>query len=213
IRPGVAQSGMMQEIIARHRDPARRKNADPILAKLMPETYGVMVYQEDVLTVAHEVAGLSYGEADLMRRAMSGKTRSHERMSDLEGRFFQGCKSKGVADQVAQEIWRQIVSFSGYSFCKAHSASYAMLSLQEAWLKVHHPAEFICSVLNNQGGFYRHQEYLNEARLLGLTVKLPDVNLSGYEHTVEDEKSIRLGFLSFQALSSASLKRLLTSRT
>ncbi len=212
IRPGVAQSGMMQEFIARHRDPARRKNADPLLAKLMPETYGVMVYQEDVLTVAHEVAGLTYGEADLMRRAMSGKTRSHERMTDLEGRFFQGCKSRGVSDKVAGEIWRQIVSFSGYSFCKAHSASYAVLSFQEAWLKVYYPAEFLCSVLNNQGGFYRHQEYLNEARLLGITVKLPDVNLSSFEHTVDDEQAIRLGFLSFKDLSHASVERLLSSR-
>ncbi len=213
IRPGVAQSGMMQEFIARHRDPERRKKADPLLAKLMPETYGVMVYQEDVLTVAHEVAGLTYGEADLMRRAMSGKTRSHERMTDLEGKFFQGCKRKGVPDNVASEIWRQIVSFSGYSFCKAHSASYAVLSFQEAWLKVYYPAEFLCSVLNNQGGFYRHQEYLNEARLLGVTVKLPDVNLSGFEHTVDEEGAIRLGFLSFKSLSSNSVERLLSSRT
>ncbi len=212
IRPGVAQSGMMQEFIARHRNPARRKNADPLLAKLMPETYGVMVYQEDVLTVAHEVAGLTYGEADLMRRAMSGKTRSHERMTDLEGRFFQGCKSKGVSDKVAGEIWRQIVSFSGYSFCKAHSASYAVLSFQEAWLKVYYPAEFLCSVLNNQGGFYRHQEYLNEARLLGITAKLPDVNLSSFEHTVDDDNAIQLGFLSFKSLSSNSVERLLSSR-
>ncbi|MDP4199271.1 MAG: DNA polymerase III subunit alpha [Bacteroidota bacterium] len=212
IRPGVAQSGMMQEFIARHRDPARRNRADPILARLMPETYGVMVYQEDVLTVAHDVAGLSYGEADLMRRAMSGKTRSHERMTDLKDRFLDGCKSKGVHDAIAQEIWRQIISFSGYSFCKAHSASYAVLSFQEAWLKVYHPAEFLCSVLNNQGGFYRHQEYLNEARLLGITVKLPDVNLSHYEHTVDDERSIRLGFVAFSDLSSASRERLLAAR-
>jgi len=213
IRPGVAQSGMMQEFIARHRDPARRKNADPLLAKLMPDTYGIMIYQEDVLTVAHEVAGLTYGEADLMRRAMSGKTRSNERMSDLKDRFLSGCESKGVRNDVAQEIWRQIVSFSGYSFCKAHSASYAVLSFQEAWLKVYHPAEFICSVLNNQGGFYRHQEYLNEARLLGLTVRLPDINLSKYEHTVQEDRTIRLGFLSFKSLSSASVERLLSSRT
>ena len=219
IRPGVAQSGMMQEFIARHRwmtdhphDPERRKNADPLLARLMPETYGVMVYQEDVLTVAHEVAGLTYGEADLMRRAMSGKTRSHERMTDLEGRFFQGCKSKEVPDDVAREIWRQIVSFSGYSFCKAHSASYAVLSFQEAWLKVYYSAEFLCSVLNNQGGFYRHQEYLNEARLLGITVQLPDVNRSNFEHSVEYDGTIRLGFLAFKALSGASVERLLSSR-
>ncbi len=211
IRPGVAQSGMMQEFIARHRDPERRKIAEPLLARYMPGTYGVMVYQEDVLTVAHEVAGLSYGEADLMRRAMSGKTRSFERMTDLKDRFIEGATSRGVEVPVAFEIWRQIESFGGYSFCKAHSASYAVLSFQKAWLKVHFPAEFMCSVLNNEGGFYRHQEYINEAKKLGVRVEVPDVNKSEFRHTV-DGNTIRLGFRCVRSLSQHSLEQLIANR-
>jgi DNA polymerase III alpha subunit len=182
------------------------------MGKLMPDTYGVMVYQEDVLTVAHELAGISYGKADIMRRAMSGKARDHERVSDLKLDFIRGCVQNNITESVALEIWRQIESFSGYSFCKAHSASYAVLSFQEAWLKVYHPAEFLCNVLNNQGGYYRHQDYINECRLLGVTVLLPDVNKSGYWHTVEADKTIRLGFVAFKDLSQNSMETMLKNR-
>lgn len=212
IRPGVAQSGMMQEFIMRHRDPTKRSHVHPIMGELMKSTYGVMVYQEDVLTVAHEVAGLSYGEADLMRRAMSGKTRSFERMSDLKQQFIEGAVARGLTHAVASEIWRQVESFGGYSFCKAHSASYAVLSFQKAWLKVYYPAEFMCSVLNNEGGFYRQQEYINEAKRLGVRVLLPDINLSGFRHSVEADKTIRLGFRCVRNLSQHSLDGLLTNR-
>lgn len=235
IRPGVAQSGMMDEFIHRRHlarnamahhlygrilgaPPAasgRRKAASkpiPQLLELLPETYGVMVYQEDVLTVVHEFAGLSYGEADLFRRSMSGKLRSHERMSEMKGRFVGGALERGHTLAAAEEVWRQVSSFAGYSFCKAHSASYAVLSFQEAWLKVHYPAEFLCSVLNNFGGYYHHQEYINEAKLLGITVLLPDVNDSEHRHIIEDERTIRLGFVAFRDVSQASLESLLEQR-
>lgn len=213
IRPGVAQSGMMQEFIRRHHDPSIRHHLHPKLGQLMEETYGIMIYQEDVLAVVHEFAGLSYGEADLFRRAMSGKLRSHERMSQMRERFLAGCVSKGIDIGIAGEVWRQISSFAGYSFCKAHSASYAVLSFQEAWLKVHYPAEFLCSVLNNQGGFYNHQEYINESKMLGLRVLLPDVNRSNYEYTVEDPNTIRVGLLAVKNLSQGSRESLIANRS
>jgi error-prone DNA polymerase len=212
IRPGVSQSGMMQEFIRRHRGMTPAYHIHPLLGELMKDTYGVMVYQEDVLIVAHELAGLSYGEADLFRRAMSGKLRSHERMHQMQGKFVGGCVSRGVEQSVAEEVWRQVSSFAGYSFCKAHSASYAVLSFQEAWLKVHYPAEFICSVLNNFGGFYNHQEYIEEAKKLGITVRLPDVNKSAQLHTVEDDGSIRLGMVAFRDVKNASIENLLSNR-
>src|SRR5205085_12290489 len=103
-----------------------------------------MVYQEDVLTVVHELAGLSRGRADILRRAMSGKGRSSDAIEKIRKDFIAGCWIKNqIPAAVAEEIWRQIASFSGYSFCKAHSASYAVLSFQEAWLKVHYPTEFL----------------------------------------------------------------------
>ncbi len=212
IRPGVSQSGMMQEFIRRHRGMAPAIHVHPLLGELMKDTYGVMVYQEDVLIVAHELAGLSYGQADVFRRSMSGKLRSYERMYQMQDTFVKGCMSRGVEKPVAEEVWRQVSSFAGYSFCKAHSASYAVLSFQEAWLKVHYPAEFLCNVLNNGGGFYNHQEYIEEAKRLGVTVKLPDINLSERLHTVEADKIIRLGFVAYRDITQASLENLLANR-
>ena len=210
IRPGVSR--MMDDYILRHRCPEKRKEAHPVLYEILEETYGLPMYQEHVLIMLNVLAGMSYGRADLMRRAMSGKTRSNEHVSDLENEFRFGCRANGYSEGDINLFWWLIESFSGFSFCKAHSASYAVLAFQQAWLKVYYPAEFMCSVLNNQGGFYRHQEYLNEARLLGIAVKLPDLNWSSFEHTVEDERTIRLGFLAFKNLSSASVEKLLTAR-
>jgi DNA-directed DNA polymerase III PolC len=212
IRPGVAQSGMMQEFIRRHRNPGSFDHIHPLLGELMKETYGVMVYQEDVLNVVHEFARLSYGQADLFRRSMSGKLRSHERMAQMQDTFIVGCVANGIASGVAEEVWRQVSSFGGYSFCKAHSASYATLSFKEAYLKVYYPAEFLCSVLNNFGGFYNHQEYVNEAKALGVTVKLPDVNKSQLRHTVEDERTIRIGLVAFKNVSKESKENVLLNR-
>ena len=189
IRPGVAESGMMQEFIARHRDPSRRTYLVPEMEKVLGDTYGVMIYQEDVIKVAHFVGGLSLEEGDLLRRAMSGKMRSHNAMKPLEEKFYDSCRSKKIKDHAAKEIWRQIESFAGYAFCKAHSASFALLSFQVAYLKAHHPAEFLASVLSNGGGFYSPAVYIWESKRLGLNVNLPSVNQSrfeylGYGHTI-----------------------------
>ena len=212
IRPGVASSGMMQEYIARHHDRKRISYAHPKMEELLSETYGIMIYQEDVLNVVHGIAGLSYGQADLFRRAMSGKLRSKESIEGHKRAFIDGCIKNGLAKELALELWRQISSFSGYSFCKAHSASYAVLSYQEAWLKVHYPTEFLCSVLNNYGGFYRHQEYINEAKALAIEVLLPDVNRSTPDHRVEQDHVIRLGLTGLKEVSDTSKQALLKNR-
>ena len=212
IRPGVASSGMMQEYIARHHDKKRISYAHPKMEELLSETYGIMIYQEDVLNVVHGIAGLSYGQADLFRRAMSGKLRSKESIEGHKRAFIDGCIKNGLKKDLALELWRQISSFSGYSFCKAHSASYAVLSFQEAWLKVHYPTEFLCSVLNNYGGFYRHQEYINEAKALAIEVLLPDVNRSTPDHRVEQDHVIRLGLTGLKEVSDTSKQALLRNR-
>ena len=118
IRPGVAESGMMQEFIARHKDPSKRKYLVPAMEDVLGETYGVMIYQEDVIKVAHHVAGLSLEEADLLRRAMSGKMRSHSAMQKIIEKYFSSCKDKGLTDKQAKELWRQIESFAGILFVK-----------------------------------------------------------------------------------------------
>ncbi|MCB2203827.1 DNA polymerase III subunit alpha [bacterium] len=212
IRPGVAQSGMMQAFIERFHDSSKINPPHPKMAELLRSTYGVMVYQEDVIKVAHFIGKLSLGEADLLRRAMSGKMRSHEAMRALKETFFRGCIREGIAEPIVQEIWRQMESFAGYSFCKAHSASYAVLSFQEAYLKAHYPALFLCSVLNNQGGYYRPEVYVQEARRLGLRVLLPDVNVSDELHYCPDDRSIQLGFLHIKGLSERSQLKILAER-
>ena len=211
IRPGVAESGMMQEFIARHKDPSRRKYLLPAMEEVLGETYGVMVYQEDVIKVAHHIAGLTLDEADVLRRAMSGKMRSHQAMQLIVNRFFESCDQKEISPDVAQELWRQIESFAGYSFCKAHSASFALLSFQVAYLKAHFPAEFMACVLNNRGGFYSSAVYIQEAKRLGIKILLPCLNESENEYRGKDKK-IRIGFMAIKNLSYTTIKLIIAQR-
>jgi len=211
IRPGVAESGMMQEYIARHKDPSRRKYLLPEMEEVLGETYGVMIYQEDVIKVAHHVAGLTLEEADVLRRAMSGKMRSHKAMQLITDRFFESCKTKGIPYEITKELWRQIESFAGYSFCKAHSASFALLSYQVAFLKAHFPAEFMACVLNNGGGFYASAVYIQEAKRFGIKILLPCINESEYEYKGRD-KEIRIGLMAIKHLSSSSIKTIIEQR-
>jgi DNA polymerase III alpha subunit len=211
IRPGVAESGMMQEFILRHHDPSKRKYLLPEMEEVLGETYGVMVYQEDVIRVVHFIVGISLEEADLLRRAMSGKMRSHSAMQAITEKFFDFCKRKNLPPQISQELWRQIESFAGYSFCKAHSASFALLSFQVAFLKVHYPAEFMASVLSNQGGFYSPAVYIQESKRLRLKVDLPCINKSEYEYTGK-EKSLQIGFMAIKHFSRASAESIVEER-
>lgn len=194
IRPGVAKSGMMNEYIKRFRHPERRKDAHPVLLGLMPETYGVMVYQEDVIKVAHHFAGLSLGEADKMRRGMSGKFRSREEFQAVKEKFFSNCiHVKGHPEELTREVWRQTESFAGYAFAKGHSASYAVESYQCLFLKAYFPLEFMVATINNYGGFYSTELYTHEARKFGGEMRLQCVN-SSYVDTRIYGTEIFLGF-------------------
>ena len=178
IRPGVAQSGMMNQYILRNRNPEKRKEAHPILLELMPETYGVMVYQEDVIKVAHHFAGLSPSEADILRRGMSGKFRNREEFNQVQVKFMENCQRLGRQESEARDVWRQMESFAGYAFAKGHSASYAVESYQCLFLKAYFPFEYMTATVNNGGGFYSRQIYLHEARKHGAQLELPCVNRS-----------------------------------
>lgn len=180
IRPGVARSGMMKEYIRRFHNPKDFSYIHPVMEEQLRETYGVMVYQEDVLKVCHHFAGLDLADADVLRRAMSGKYRSRVEFQKIVDKFFQNCRERGYPEEVTQEVWRQIESFAGYSFSKAHSASYAVESFQSLYLKAHYPLEFMVAVINNFGGFYPTWVYLNEARRCGAQVEPPSVNHSRF---------------------------------
>jgi error-prone DNA polymerase len=199
IRPGVARSGMMREYIYRFHNPDKFKYLHPVMKEQLEETFGVMVYQEDVLKVCHHFAGLDLSDADTLRRAMSGKHRSKEEMRRIVNRFFSNCREKGYSEEVTKEVWRQIESFAGYSFSKAHSASYAVESFQSLWLKAHYPLEFMVAVINNFGGFYRTWVYVHEAKRSGASIQLPCVNKSNYKTTIYDT-DIYLGFIHIMSL-------------
>ena len=204
IRPGVASSGMMKEYIERFhatRNGGTYESIHPIMDELMKETYGVMVYQEDVIRVAHYFAGLTLTEADVLRRGMSGKYRSREEFQRVKDRFFEGCRERGYDPKVSDRVWFEIESFAGYSFAKGHSASYAVESYQSLFLKAHYPLEFMVGVINNFGGFYRTEFYFHEARMNGATINAPCVNKSGHLTTIYNDQ-IYIGFIHLKSLET-----------
>ncbi len=211
IRPGVSNGGMKEEYIKRHRDPARRKQAHPVLAEILHDTYGVMVYQEDVLKVAHFFGGLSLEEADVLRRGMSGKRLADGDFERLEAKFRSNCREKGYSNTLVEEVWNQILSFAGYAFPKGHSASYAVESYQSLYLKYYFPLEFMVACLNNGGGFYDVETYIQEIRRCGGRVHAPCINKS--EHaTVIYGKDIYLGLGYIKELEIKVVQRILENR-
>jgi DNA polymerase-3 subunit alpha len=204
IRPGVASSGMMKAYIERFhivKNGGTYTSIHPKMDEIMRETYGVMVYQEDVIRVAHYFAGLSLTEADVLRRGMSGKYRSREEFQRVKDRFFEGCNERGYDPKVTDRVWFEIESFAGYSFAKGHSASYAVESYQSLFLKAHYPLEFMVGVINNFGGFYRTEFYFHEARMNGAEIESPCVNNSDYLTTIYGNK-IYIGFIHLKSLET-----------
>jgi error-prone DNA polymerase len=211
IRPGVARSGMMRTFIERHVQIEKRKEAHPVLWDLMPETYGIMVYQEDVIKVAHHFAGIGLGESDVLRRGMSGKFRSKEEFQKVKESFFAAAAQKGHKDTLIAEVWHQIESFAGYSFAKGHSASYAVESYQSLFLKAYYPLEFYTAVINNFGGFYRTEFYVHAARKSGANVQAPCINHSEGLSRIQ-EKTLWLGLGLIDGLEQKNMQKILQSR-
>lgn len=211
IRPGAAQSGMMRQYIQRYRNPDQFEYLHPKLKALLYETYGIMVYQEDVMKVAHYYAGLDMADADILRRAMNGKYRGQQHFEDIRRRFFDNCKAMGHEEAVSTEIWRQIESFGGFSFSKAHSASFAVESYQSLYLKTYYPAEFMVAVINNFGGFYSGELYFHELKKTGVKVLAPCVNEGQYLTSI-DGNTVHVGFIHVQGLEDSVLDLLLKER-
>jgi len=210
IRPGPADSGMMASFIRRHRGEEPVSYIHPKLEPLLNETYGVMLYQEDILKVANVIGGMSLGEADNLRRSMS-KKRGYEGIAAEKERFLSGAANNGLPRDVAEEIWRQVESFSGYAFCKAHSASYARISWQAAYLKAHYPAEFMAAVLSNGGGFYAASAYVEEARRMGLKILPPSINHAG-ETFAAQNGGIRVGLTQVKSLTAKAMRAIINGR-
>lgn len=211
IRPGVGQSGMMQQYIFRYHHPDKFEYLHPIMKELLEETYGVMVYQEDVIKVGHFFGGLDLSEADVLRRAMSGKYRGNAEMMRLEAAFFHNCQERNYPENITKEVWRQIASFAGYSFSKAHSASFAVESYQSLYLKTYFPVEFLVAVINNFGGFYSREIYFQQLARTGVEIEAVCVNHSEYLTSIHEEK-VYVGFVHLKSLEVAIVERLVYER-
>ncbi len=182
----------------------------PLLADVLDETFGIMVYQEDVSKAATALAGFSPAEADALRKILSKKDKARA-LADYKERFFAGARTRSVAEEKIEAVWEMILSFSGYSFCKPHSASYARVSFQAAYLKVHFPAAFMAAVISNGGGFYSPFAYVSEARRLGLTILPPDVEKSRIRWHGE-KATIRVGLSAVKGLSEKTQDRIVAAR-
>ncbi|MCG9971832.1 DNA polymerase III subunit alpha [Christiangramia crocea] len=211
IRPGVSSAGMKEEFIKRHRDPERRKQAHPVMLEIMDETYGVMVYQEDVMKVAHKFAGLSFEDADVLRRGMSGKKVAKADLERVEQTYYDKCLEKGYSLELTREVWEQISSFAGYAFPKGHSASYAVESYQSLYLKRYFPLEFMVAALNNGGGFYNIQTYIQEIRRWGGRIHAPCINKSDHPNVIYG-RDVYLGFGYIKDLENKVIQQILENR-
>lgn len=201
IRPGVAQSGMMKAYIESFHRPQDVKYLHPIMERELKETFGIMVYQEDVIKICYHYGGLELADADILRRGMSGKYRSKEEFDRLIEQFFIKAKENGHDEATTREVWRQVSSFAGYSFSKAHSASFAVESYQSLYLKTYFPKEFMVAVLNNYGGFYTRWVYVHELKRSGAAVQLPCVNHSDSKVTIRGNTAY-LGLIGIQGLEN-----------
>ena len=183
----------------------------PLLDEVLDETHGIMVYQEDVTKVAMALADFSIEDADQLRKVLS-KKHKQKQLQDYKAQFYRGTAAKNVSRAKIDAIWGMIMSFVGYSFCKPHSASYAQVSFKSAYLRAHYPAEFMASVISNQGGFYSTSAYLSEAKRMGLTVLLPDINASEWAYTGTGH-AIRVGFMQIKGLKKEFIQALIEERT
>jgi DNA-directed DNA polymerase III PolC len=214
-RPGPLRGGMHDAFIRRHNQEEPAEQIHPALTQTLSDTYGVILYQEQVLRIANHIAGLSLIESDLLRRAMSHFDPGKQ-MQQLKEKFIQGAKQISHIDfDIAEKIWEMMAAFAGYGFPKAHAASYAQVAWRSAWCKAHFPAEFIGAVLANWGGYYSQRVYLMEARRLGFPIKPPHINHSNREFTVKypsGEPVLYMGLNQVRDLTTRSIDRILKRR-
>jgi DNA-directed DNA polymerase III PolC len=214
-RPGPLKGGLKDAFVRRFKGEEEVTHLHPDLAPLLEETCGVILYQEQVLRIAHDLAGLSLADADLLRRAMSHFDPGRQ-MQVLRDKFIDGAQQHcGIDAELAGRIWEMMAAFAGYGFPKAHAASYAQVSWNAAWCKSHFPAEFMAAVLANWGGYYSQRVYLTEARRMGLALRPPSVNHSRAEFSVsyaEGQPVLYMGLDQVRDLTRRAQERILRGR-
>ena len=211
-RPGPMQ--MIDDYVARKAGKRRVSYDLPQLKEILEETYGIMVYQEQVMQIAASVAGFSLGEADVLRRAMGKK--KHEEMVSMREKFLAGARKNGVTEAKARKLYEQIEQFAGYGFNKSHSAAYALVAYRTAYIKTHYPAEFMAALLTAEiGNSDKLTFYLNECRDMGIEVLPPDVNSSDRTFTPSEIPSglgIRFGLTAIKNVGEAAIESVIEAR-
>jgi error-prone DNA polymerase len=240
-RPGPLTAQMIEPFVARRHGREPVTYLHPSLEPILRGTYGVLLYQEQVLEIAHALAGFSLAEADLLRRAMT-TDRSPQEMAQIQQTFLDGAARQGVTREVAEQVWKSLSAFAAYGFCKAHAAAFARITYQTAYLKAHYPTEFLASILNNEPmGFYSSHTILWEAQRMGIRLAGIDVNRSEARFTVSRaalgarlsalgpdksgtclyraesqepraERCLRVGFRQVKGMTDADLDSLITAR-
>ena len=213
-RPGPLTGGLKDAFVRRFKGDELVRHLHPSLAPLLDETFGVILYQEQVLRIANELAGFSLAEADLLRRAMSHFDPGRK-MQELERKFVNEAQARSsIPIEIGERIWEMMAAFAGYGFPKAHAASYARIGWRSAWCKEYFPAEFMAAVLANWGGYYSQRVYLSEARRLGLKVRPPHVNYSRHQFTVKkmigsEDRALFMGLGQVKELTQRTIGRII----
>lgn len=210
-RPGPLQSGMVDDFINRKHGRAKVSYPHPSLEPILKQTYGVILYQEQVMQIAQVLAGYTLGAADLLRRAMGKK--KPEEMAKQRKIFTEGATKQGVSEGLANQIFDLMEKFAGYGFNKSHSAAYALVSYQTAWLKGHYPAEFMAAVLSSDmDNTDKVVAFLVECKAMGLAILPPDINRSDYQFTVNPDKTLRYGLGAIKGVGLAAIETIKEAR-
>ncbi|MFQ6067236.1 MAG: DNA polymerase III subunit alpha, partial [bacterium] len=209
-RPGPMHADMITPFLQRRHGREKASFPHPALEPILKETYGVIIFHEQILRIAQELASFSLGQADLLRRSMTEKI-SPEDEERLRAEFILGCKRKGVEKKIAEKVFEKLASFGAFGFCKAHAVSFAKIAYQSAYLKVYYPKEFFLGLLNNEPGLYPPRVILNEAKRLGIKVLAPDINRSEGKFSLEDG-ALRVGLSRLKEMGPSSLEEILRER-
>ncbi len=209
-RPGPLGSGMVDDFIRRKKGEAAIVYDHPSLEPILKETYGIILYQEQVMKIANVIAGFSLGQADLMRRAMGKK--NEKILVEMEQDFYEGAKKNGVDKTIAQRLWSLIFKFAGYGFNKSHSAAYAIITYRTAYLKAHYPDAFLASLLTtDMSDTNKVVKYVQDCKDHGIAVLPPDINQSNEDFTVTDE-GIRFGLAAIKSVGAVAVRGIIRER-
>ncbi len=212
IRPGPIQGGSVHPYIRRRQGLEPVTYLHPLLEPSLRKTLGVPLFQEQLMQMAIDVAGFTPAESDLLRQAMAAK-RSVERMEQLKERLYAGMAANGITGEVTDAIWEKLVAFANYGFPESHSVSFAYLVYASAWIKHHYPDAFLAALLNAQPmGFYSSQSLVADACRHGVVVRIPDVNASDWNTTIETDGAVRLGLKEVRTLGDETAKRIASGR-